>query len=191
VTHDQRHWADGAVSLIKPLLKITGGVYCILGNHDGWPESVNPIFNTRFVSGRLSAAGFTCLVNECAHLAEVPEVAVVGVGSMSVSGADLESAAAGLPVSAPKILLAHEPDFADLVPEGYMIQISGHSHAGQVRIPGLPPLHCPQFGRKYPEGLQRAPHVTVYTNRGIGLIGPQVRVFCPPEITIFHCDAAA
>jgi len=64
------------------------------------------------------------------------------------------------------------------------LQLSGHSHGGQVRLPFLGPLVLPRFGEKYPMGLARAGNFTqVYTTRGIGLLPPPIRFNCPPEIT--------
>ena len=97
----------------------------------------------------------------------------------------------GVPETAVKLLLMHEPDYADEAPPGFALQLSGHSHAGQIRIPGLPPLHCPEYGRRYPEGLQQTTHHPVYTTRGIGMIGPQMRFCCPPEVTILTIQPAA
>ena len=78
----------------------------------------------------------------------------------------------------------HEPDYADEAPPGFALQLSGHSHGGQIRIPGLPAFHCPKYGRHYPEGLRQGPHHPVYTTRGVGTIGPPIRLFCPPEVTV-------
>ncbi|WP_374711993.1 hypothetical protein [Symbiobacterium terraclitae] len=52
--------------------------------------------------------------------------------------------------------------------------MSGHSHAGQVRLPGVGALHYPPLGRIYPEGLQQVEGMAlqVYTSRGIGVSGP-------------------
>ena len=83
-----------------------------------------------------------------------------------------------------RLLLVHEPDYADESPAGFAMQFSGHSHAGQVRVPGLPPLYCPEYGRKYPEGLRHTLTHPVYTTRGVGMMGPQMRFCCPPEVTL-------
>ena len=82
------------------------------------------------------------------------------------------------------MLLVHEPDYADEAPPGFALQLSGHSHGGQIRVPGLPPLHVPKYSTHYPEGLQQGPHHPVYTTRGVGTTGPPIRLFCPPEVTV-------
>jgi len=85
----------------------------------------------------------------------------------------------------PTILLVHEPDFADTfcADSTVSLQLSGHSHGGQIRIPGVGALVLPPHGRKYDQGLYRVKDMWVYTTRGIGVIGPPVRLNCRPEIT--------
>jgi uncharacterized protein len=90
----------------------------------------------------------------------------------------------------PVLLMCHGPDYADQViahPRGHLVDVmfSGHSHGGQVRLPLLPPLHLPDGGRKYYEGLYRFNRLQLYVNRGIGAVGVPFRLNCPPEITLF------
>ncbi|HZG62688.1 MAG TPA: hypothetical protein VEY13_04140 [Rubrobacteraceae bacterium] len=88
------------------------------------------------------------------------------------------------------VLLAHEPDFADTsAGTGRLcLQLSGHSHGGQVRLPLLTPLFLPPLSRKYPGGLYRVGGMLLYTNRGLGA-HPNLRFNCRPEITIFTLRA--
>jgi hypothetical protein len=90
----------------------------------------------------------------------------------------------------------HEPDYADQVAarardpdHPILLQLSGHSHGGQVHLPlaGAPVL--PYLGQKYPRGLRRVGSMWLYTNRGVGLIRPAVRINCPPEITLLTLRA--
>ena len=82
-------------------------------------------------------------------------------------------------------MLAHEPDYAE-ESKRYPIdlQLSGHSHGGQVRLPFYGALILPYLGKKYPIGLAQAGAMWVYTNRGIGVVSPPVRFNCRPEITL-------
>jgi predicted MPP superfamily phosphohydrolase len=70
------------------------------------------------------------------------------------------------------------------------VQLSGHSHGGQVRLPGIGPLILPALGRKYHTGLNRVGSLQVYTSRGIGVINPPVRFNCPPEVTLITLHSA-
>jgi predicted MPP superfamily phosphohydrolase len=65
-------------------------------------------------------------------------------------------------------------------------QLSGHSHGGQIRLPGAGALYCPPLGREYPLGLRQVPgsQTLVYTNRGLGTTVLPLRLFCPPEVTL-------
>ncbi|MDJ0737045.1 MAG: metallophosphoesterase [Nostocaceae cyanobacterium] len=85
------------------------------------------------------------------------------------------------------ILLAHEPDFADISAgtKRFDLQLSGHSHAGQIRLPFLKPPILPPNGRKYYSGLYNLGEMLLYTNRGIGMTGLHFRFACRPEITVF------
>jgi hypothetical protein len=95
----------------------------------------------------------------------------------------------------PVILMAHEPDFADVVvqhPRFPLIDLmlSGHSHGGQIRLPFTGPLVLPPMGRKYPEGHYRFKQMQLYVNRGIGTVGLPFRLNCPPEITVVTLQPA-
>ena len=110
---------------------------------------------------------------------------IAGVDDVWERRADLDSALRQVPSTEPTVLLAHEPDYAEVVRRYPVdLQLSGHSHGGQVRLPfyGAPIL--PFLAKKYPIGLQRADAMWVYTNRGIGVVSPPVRFNCRPEITL-------
>jgi hypothetical protein len=81
--------------------------------------------------------------------------------------------------------MAHEPDYADYVARYPVdLQLSGHSHGGQIRFPLTPPLYLPPLGRKYVSGMHRIGELTLYTNIGLGTITIPVRLNCPPEVTL-------
>ena len=82
-------------------------------------------------------------------------------------------------------MLAHEPDFADTSAENgrFGLQISGHSHGGQVSVPGVGPPVLPLLGEKYPAGRYEVGGMVQYTNRGLGVIQPRLRFRCRPEVT--------
>ncbi|MDH5508153.1 MAG: metallophosphoesterase, partial [Anaerolineae bacterium] len=93
-----------------------------------------------------------------------------------------------LPEEGCAILLAHEPDFADTsaATGRFDLQISGHSHGGQIIFPVIGPPVVPWLSEKYPLGLYQLGEMLQYTNRGIGMVGPpHVRFNCRPEITVF------
>jgi hypothetical protein len=91
-----------------------------------------------------------------------------------------------LPEGGATILLAHEPDVADEVAATgrFDLQLSGHSHGGQLGLPLLWFPFLPKLSRRYPVGLYRVSEMFLYTNRGLGA-HPRFRFACRPEVTIF------
>jgi uncharacterized protein len=95
-----------------------------------------------------------------------------------------------VPADEAVVLLAHEPDYADYV-QRYAVdlQLSGHSHGGQVRLPFVPPLFLPALAKKYIWGLYKVGGLTLYTNPGLGTVNIPARLNCPPEITLLTVRA--
>jgi len=175
-------YVQACMEALAPITSIPRGVFAVLGNHDwgGRYYGQRPAYVTR----ELEQIGVKVLRNRSVELPGTPGVWLVGLDPCSMAAQDPETALWHVPEKAVKLLLVHEPDFADESSPGFALQFSGHSHGGQIRLPGLPPLHCPNYGQHYPEGLQQAAHHLVYTTRGIGMIGPQMRFCCPPEVTV-------
>lgn len=89
------------------------------------------------------------------------------------------------------ILLYHSPDLAPEAAEmGIDLQLSGHTHAGQIRLPGIGPLMTGSlYGRALESGRKQLGDLTLYVTRGIGLEGkgaPRMRFLCPPEIILWE-----
>lgn len=173
-------------------LKAEHGVYAILGNHDFWTDAA-------VVAANLRQAGLDVLRNEHRRLrvgGAAPSAGsghslwLVGIEDVWSGKPDLEAALDGVPQKAPTVLLAHEPDFADqAIGQGITLQLSGHSHGGQVRLPFVGAPILPYLARKYPYGLRRVGEMWLYMNRGVGLIAPPVRFLCRPEITLLRLQA--
>ncbi len=162
------------------------GVYSTLGNHDYWLDA-------DVITGTMEASGLPVLVNQGLTIQQ-------GEGSFYLAGLDdgwsgnpdLDATLEGAKPDDPVILLCHEPDLADpFSRDGRVdVQMSGHTHAGQIRIPGIGALILPYLGRKYDMGLYRIKDMLLYTNRGLGVISEPVRYNCPPEITQFVLQMA-
>jgi predicted MPP superfamily phosphohydrolase len=95
---------------------------------------------------------------------------------------------ADVPAGVVTVLLAHEPDYADTsAADGRVgLQLSGHSHGGQVCVPILGPPILPYLATKYYAGRYRVGDMWLYVNRGVGLISPAVRFNCRPEVTVLN-----
>lgn len=153
----------------------------VLGNHDHWQ-------NPEITEKALRAAGITVLNNAVETLdRDRSQLAIAGLDDYWVGATRLEPVLEQLPAQVPAILLIHEPDFADTsaATQRFALQLSGHSHGGQVRIPFWGPPILPPLGQKYPAGRYQVGNMMLYTNRGVGAVKPRVRFNSRPEITVF------
>lgn len=185
VTHGRRYIpgiARTVGTLTAPL-----GVYASIGNHDHWSGGLDELIH------RFEAEGIAVLRNSNTQLNVAGELWLAGIDDVLEQADDLEQAMHGIPSTATTILLAHEPDFADQAAQaGVALQLSGHSHGGQVNIPLIGTPILPSYSRRYPSGLYRVPGSTtqVFTSRGIGLVRPAVRFNCRPEVAILRLHSA-
>ena len=161
------------------------GTFAVLGNHDYFTD---PDLVAEILRGR----GFHVLRNQSFPIeVDSTRLWIAGVNDVVAGADDLDLALRDVPYSEAVVLLAHEPDFADRVPPHSVdLQLSGHSHGGQIVLPITGPPYLPPLARKYPWGLRRVGSLTLYTNRGIGTIILPVRFNCPPEVTLFTLRAA-
>jgi hypothetical protein len=169
-------------------LSAKDGKLAILGNHDHWTDAAA-------VRDMLRQSSLTDLSNAVHTIRR-------GDAMLHMGGVDdhwerkdrLPEVLAQLPADGAAILLAHEPDFADISAASgrFDLQLSGHSHGGQVVLPLLGrPLVVPRYAHKYPLGRYQVGSMIQYTNRGVGMIAPTVRFNCRPEITVFSLYPAS
>ena len=185
--------------LAAPLRRLAVPAFAVLGNHDHKPDANlarralaavgaarkarSPAETVRRV---LAASGVVELRNRVQTVRRGgAALHLCGVDS-ALRGMDrLGSVLDGLPAEGAAVLLAHEPDFADrsAATGRFELQLSGHSHGGQVKVPLLGAPLLPPLGRKYPGGLYGVKGMHLYTNRGLGS-HPRLRLNCRPEITL-------
>jgi predicted MPP superfamily phosphohydrolase len=156
------------------------GVYAVLGNHDYWAGG-------DYIAAQLASAGIRVLRNESERMVAPDGTPwwLVGTDSASRSHLDVEQAFVCLPPRGFRLLLAHEPEVADAVAARGLradLQLSGHSHGGQIVLPKFGPPLLPRLGRRYVRGLHHEP--TIYTSRGLGAVPPYFRLNCPPEVSV-------
>jgi predicted MPP superfamily phosphohydrolase len=173
--------------LVIPLsqLRAPDGVLSILGNHDHWTDAA-------LVRRILHEAGTIHLDNDVLALERGAELLyIAGVDDIWEQQDRLDLVLERLPDEGAAILLAHEPDYADTsaATGRFDLQISGHSHGGQVNLPLLGRPVLPYLAEKYPAGRYQVGSMIQYTNRGVGMIMPRVRFNCRPEITVFTLSA--
>ena len=167
-------------------MKATHGAWAVMGNHDFYTDQ-------DVVTAALRAHDIQPLENSSAAIElNGARFWLTGVNDVLSHTADLNETLHHVPADEATILLAHEPDYADYVARFPVdLQLSGHSHGGQVRFPLLPPLYLPDLARKYISGLYRVGPLMLYTNRGLGTVGVPVRWNCSPEITLLTLHRAS
>jgi predicted MPP superfamily phosphohydrolase len=165
-------------------LEASTGVYACLGNHDHWDS------RTR-VAGALNHQHISVLQNHHTRVScKEGELVIAGLQSAWAGKPSWDMASNGVRTDERAIVLMHEPDFADhlAVDPRVAFQVSGHTHGGQVRVPGWGALILPKWGKKYQAGFYDVgarKTLKLYVNRGTGTIEHHVRFFCPPEIACF------
>jgi predicted MPP superfamily phosphohydrolase len=187
---DYLHNAKQAARVAEPCAELLAGMsaklgkYAVLGNHD---RDSDP----GFITESLQSHGMPVLLNRSTPIESAgARLWLAGVDDMTVGKPDLDAALKGIPSDEPVVLLSHEPDYADAVRSRPVdLQLSGHSHGGQVRLPVIGPPYLPWGAKKYPKGKYQVGRLTLYTNIGLGTIRIPVRINCPPEVTFFTLRA--
>ncbi len=190
--HDARRKDNIAKYDPSPLLariQARLGKFAVYGNHDfGYGRKL------RSSGSFLSRGGFTVLINAVRRV-ELPDgefITVSGLDDYVLGKPNAPKAVSRLENDRFNVLLVHEPDVADrLIRYPIDLQLSGHSHGGQVSLPLVGPLVRTELGRKYVSGLYRIggrfrdkrPYL-LYVNRGSGTTRIPVRFRCVPELTV-------
>jgi len=179
--------ADAILELAPVLVGIRArtGTYAVLGNHDLWTDPA-------LIAATLEEQRIPVLSN--AHrVLDLPggRLVLAGLDDGWSGIPDLEQALAGAP-QATTLLMLHEPDLAEQYQDSgrVQLQLSGHSHGGQVRLPGFGAPFLPRYAQKYDQGLYDLGAMRLYTTRGIGVIGPPLRFNCRPEISLLTLRCA-
>ncbi|GIP38728.1 metallophosphoesterase [Paenibacillus sp. J31TS4] len=183
---DSKLFDEVAHSQALEQLKAPFGKLAVLGNHDYYDAADR-------TADVLTEGGFTVLRNAAVPLTRgTSRLWIAGVEDAWEGKPQLAKALAPTPADACRLLLSHAPDLADQAAgHGIDLQLSGHSHGGQVRLPFYGPVVTPPpFGRKYVMGHYQLPGgLQLYTNRGLGTSMQPYRFFCRPELTLFTLHA--
>jgi len=187
-----REWARVLAGLKAPL-----GVHAVMGNHDYWDDrTAQQAGHGPTIAHRaLEAAGIPVYENDVVRLSKDGRPFwLAGLGdqlaflparrfrSTGRFGADdLNATLAKVTDDAPVILLAHEPNIAPLVPARVALQLSGHTHGGQVRLLGWSPAVSPKNGLRLAYGHFRL-KCDLIVSGGLGCSIMPLRVGVPPEI---------
>ena len=183
---DQRSGPDGDEGLVAELARLRAplGVLAVWGNHD----------RARFrriagFEGVLRDAGIDVLVNRGVPVRD--DLHVAGLDDFRVGRPDLEATLAGRPATGATLLLSHNPDVLPSVPLDVGLTLSGHTHGGQVVLPGVGALYTSsQYGDRFLAGWVEGP-ARGYVSRGLGVSSLPVRVNCPAELTVLDLAPVA
>jgi uncharacterized protein len=202
--HVTRRIAAGEWAQVLAGLKAPLGVHAILGNHDYWDDkTVQREGQGTTVSRRaLEAAGIPVYENDVVRLTKAGRPFwLAGLGDQlaylparrfrpvrRIGVDDLGATLAKVTDDAPVILLAHEPDVAMRVPKRVALQLSGHTHGGQVRLFGWSPVVPSRYGNLLAYGHAQI-NCDVIVSGGLGCSIMPFRLGVPPEIVLVTLGA--
>lgn len=178
---------DSDPAVLDPLLRVLRqlapehGVFASMGNHDGWNA------RTEVVGRSFERVGIPLLINRNSVIRIRGEkFAIAATDHVWLGKPDPARALRGIPFGVPVLALVHEPDFFDeMSVHRNLLQISGHTHGGQCRVPflGYAPAKV-RYGRKYIQGSFSHGASRLFVTRGIGTTALRVRFACPPEVAV-------
>lgn len=163
------------------------GKFWVYGNHD------HGGYGTDVIKEVMDQAGFTLLQNNHTVIEKGMErIVIAGVDDVILGKPHLEAALKHVNPDLFTLLLVHEPDIATAAATYPVdVQLSGHSHGGQIRLPFIGDLYTPDYAEKFIKGkyiLNDRPF-KLYVNSGIGTTRLPYRFLCPPEIHVFTLHA--
>lgn len=178
VSYEADEYLEDLEECLKKL-KAKDVILSVLGNHDHWtnPDGIKRVLKN---SNIINLENEIHVINK-----EDKKLQIAGIDSVTVGNDDIDKIEENLDYDSPAIMLVHEPDFADTTCklEPFFLQLSGHSHGGQLSFPHIrTPIRGKNF-RKYPKGSYCVDDMIQYTNSGIGTNMFWIRINCPPEIT--------
>ena len=163
--------------------QLEGDVYAVLGNHD-----------TICMVPALEAMGIRMLLNEHVQLQRGDQsVYLAGIDDPHYYRADnIEKAGDAIPEGAASILLTHSPEiYQHAAHAGFDLMLCGHTHGGQVCLPGGVPVMCnAACPRAFCAGAWTHHGLQGYTSAGSSACVVDLRLNCPPEITLHHLHCA-
>ena len=177
--------AEPCAQLLRQM-RAPHGLWAVMGNHDAFTDPDR-------VTSTLRSTGIQVLLNQSEPIErDGARFWLGGVDDVLGGTADLDATLRDIPANEAAVLLAHEPDYADTVARYSVdLQLSGHTHGGQVRVPFVRPLYLPDLAKKYVWGMYRIRGLALYTNPGLGTVNVPVRMNCPPEITLLTIRRSA
>ena len=163
------------------------GTFAVLGN---WEHKAR--ISAAAARAVYERAQVVFLCNESATLEYGDaRLRVVGFDDPVIGQPDPARALAGSRADTPDLWLIHAPAYIDTLPAGTGTPVmiaAGHTHGGQIRLPGLT-LFTPPGSGSYVSGWYPTRPGPMYVSRGVGTASVRMRFFCPPELPIFTLQA--
>jgi uncharacterized protein len=163
---------DFLVNLSAPL-----GVWLVRGDSERWSMSDKEI--SLYGDIRVSF-----LVNRGAAIRD--DIWLAGLDDPTTGTPELDKALQGAPAAAFKLVLMHSPDHFPRIAGRFDLALAGHSHGGQIVLPGYGPMVLPPGGRRYVRGWFTQNRSHLFVNRGLGTARIPARLFARPELAIIE-----
>jgi len=208
--HDGVQHIEPGAALFAPLVATGKPVVGVLGNHDWYANGYRSRLALAKVGIRVIEHTRVFLDASTRTLSDapVPGLCLAGFGDLLQDHINVDRSLADVPRGTPRIVLSHNPDAVELVSRSASwrqgerfrskqaivldssrgaaridAMFSGHTHGGQIALPGLGPIYVPsRFGTKYEGGLIQGPRFPIVVSRGVGMSILPVRFGVPPEI---------
>ena len=153
----------------------------VMGNHDLWTHH-------GLIEEALKSAGAHVLINDAVRLpAPHDDVAILGIDDAWTGDPDGDRAVAACGDTPVRIGISHSPDgLPFLRGKGISLVLAGHTHGGQIALPGPRPIIVPgPLGKKWPFGLHHEGSLTLFVSRGVGATELPIRTYATPDIVVF------
>lgn len=172
VSFFDRNYVAPVAELLSPLASARNGAFAVLGNHD----------DEREMPAALLSRGFTVLKDQRTSLTINGErLDLAGIHFWTRSASEVASVLKG--TGGTTILLAHDPRrLAEAAALDVQLVLSGHTHGGQVIVPGIGAV----AGRKFPvlSGYATRENTALFVSRGVGTVYVPIRINCPPDVAV-------
>lgn len=170
------------VSWLEKMPSARYGAFAVFGNHDYWTRQ------TEAIRAAFEHAGVHLLTAECASAAITAGEHVTLCGTDAPWGPALDPSRlrALQPGSVATLVLSHSPDNVyEIGSLGVSAVFAGHTHGGQLRLPGLGALIVPsRYGRRFDQGHFSVEGTHLFVSAGVGADAPPLRLWCPPELVV-------
>ncbi|MDO8679738.1 MAG: metallophosphoesterase [Acidobacteriota bacterium] len=178
VSFFDRQYAAPVAELLAPLANAPHGSFAVLGNHD----------DEREVPATLAARGFTMLKDQRTSLTVRGErLDIAGIRFWTRTPGEIAGVLKG--TGGTTILIAHDPRrLVEAAALDVQLVLSGHTHGGQVIVPGLGAI----AGRKFPvlAGFATRDNTSLFVSRGVGTVYVPIRINCPPDVAVLTLRTA-